>query len=374
MKILFLIYHVLVPHSGISKKILSQVEGLRENGAEVSLCALTLNPDGSKSRTVDGKSIMDFGFGLKAKLRKRISYSDITDYVRDNGFNAVYIRYDINADPFTVKFVRSLKKAGIRVIAEIPTYPYDGEFKGLGLAMNFQLFVDKCFRKRFFRHCNRALVYSDNEYVFGCRTVSISNGVNFGNIPLANVSDYDGTLRMLSVANVHLWHGLDRLIAGMAGSPGIKSELHIVGDGVESIFEEYRSLVRQYGLEDRVKISGPMFGHELDKEFDWCNIAVGSLARHRSGITDIKTLKNREYAARGRAFFYSEHDSDFEGRPYIFKVPANETPVDMKALEEFRRSLSLSPEQIRESVQDLSWTRQMGKVISFLSEEVCRKA
>mgnify|MGYP000644641746 CR=1 FL=1 len=40
--------------------------------------------------------------------------------------------------------------------------------------------------------------------------------------------------------------------------------------------------------------------------FEQADFAIGSLGRHRSGITHIKTLKNREYAARGLAFTYSE--------------------------------------------------------------------
>lgn len=363
MKILFLVYHILSPHSGISKKILSQVDGLRENGADVSLCTLQINPDGSKSRLVDGQSIRDFGLGMKAKIKKRLSYSDIVDYVRESGTELVYIRYDINADPFTVKFVKDLKKLGVKILVEIPTYPYDGEFKGQGLAMNLQLLVDKCFRRRFFSYCDRTVTYVNEESIFGCKTVQISNGVDFKKIPIAGDQPFDGTLRMLSVANVHLWHGLDRLIRGMGEQPEVPSELHIVGDGLESIFNEYKAMISQYGLQDRVKILGPMFGEALDKEFDWCNIAVGSLARHRSGINTIKTLKNREYAARGRAFFYSETDSDFDQAPFIFKVPANETPVEIKQIASFRNSLGMTPIQIRDSIQSLSWTEQMKKVI-----------
>ncbi len=37
-------------------------------------------------------------------------------------------------------------------------------------------------------------------------------------------------------------------------------------------------------------------------------------------IFKIKTLKNREYAARGIPFIYSEIDDDFENMPYIIKV------------------------------------------------------
>ena len=106
-----------------------------------------------------------------------------------------------------------------------------------------------------------------------------------------------------------------------------------------------------------------MYGGALDEQFAWANVAVGSLGRHRSGISSIKTLKNREYAARGFAFFYSECDSDFDDKPYIFKVPADETPVDVAAVSAFLGSLDLSPAAIRESISGLSWRNQMAKVM-----------
>ena len=84
---------------------------------------------------------------------------------------------------------------------------------------------------------------------------------------------------------------------------------------------------------------------------------------HRSGIQHIKTLKNREYAARGIPFIYSETDTDFENRPYILKVPANEAPVNIGRLIAFYRQLSVSPSGIRASIQELSWERQIKKVL-----------
>jgi hypothetical protein len=67
----------------------------------------------------------------------------------------------------------------------------------------------------------------------------------------------------------------------------------------------------------------------LDELFEQADMGIGSLARHRSGITHIKTLKNREYAARGLPFIYSEMDSDFEGKPYILKAKADESPIEI---------------------------------------------
>lgn len=93
---------------------------------------------------------------------------------------------------------------------------------------------------------------------------------------------------------------------------------------------------------------------------------IGSLGRHRSGITYIKTLKNREYAARGLAFTYSETDEDFDHMPYVWKVPPDESPVNVQELIDFRKTMKMTPVEIRESVRPLSWKAQMQKVIDAI--------
>ncbi|MGN1211498.1 MAG: glycosyltransferase family 1 protein [Candidatus Cryptobacteroides sp.] len=364
MKVMFIVFHNIVAHSGISKKILAQTEAFRENGAEVDLCRLEIGPDGSKCRVTGSEIICSFGSGLKAKLKKRMDYSDIVRSAEKGGYEMVYIRYDINADPFTVRLIKDLSKRGIWTVVEIPTWPYDGEFKGQGLMMNIQLLTDKLFRKRFFSFCDRIVLFNGPSTLYGKPTIRISNGVDFKSVPLSShISPKDGTLRLLSVANIHLWHGLDRLISGMAAHRDIPCELHIVGDGLPEIIESYRTAAQESGVGDRVKILGPLYGEALDREFAWADMAVGSLGRHRSGITDIKTLKNREYAARGLAFFYSENDEDFDNAPFVFKVPADESPVDIGALANFLSQMTMTGEEIRESVRHLSWTEQMGKVL-----------
>lgn len=364
MKVLFLVYHALVEHSGISKKILAQSDGLKESGADVSLCTLKIDGDGTKSRICNGTTIRTFGKGMAAKIRKRVSYGDIVEYVRDNAIELVYIRYDINADPFTCHFARTLHKLGVPILVEIPTWPYDGEFKGQSRKLKLQLAVDKLFRRSFFKYCDRVVTYSECETIFGRPTIRISNGIDFDKVRLSGSRKDTETLRLLSVANIHLWHGLDRLIAGMAGAKSVPAELHIIGDGLPEIIESYRKQAAEAGIQDRVVIMGPVFGDALDKEFDWANIAVGSLGRHRSGINVIKTLKNREYAARGLAFFYSETDSDFDNAEYVLKVPADESPVDIRSVKSFLESLDVQPAEIRSSVSHLSWKEQMKKVLT----------
>lgn len=368
MKILFFVYHGLSEHSGITKKIKAQVKGLTKNGNDVSLCTLQIDPDGVQKRVCNGAVIKSFGTGLRSKIEKRISYKDVLDYVKSNGIEGVYIRYDINANPFTVRFIKKLKKFGAVVFVEIPTWPYDGEFKRQNMNMQVQIATDKLFRKRFFKHVDRVVTCAPVSTIFNVPTIINSNGIDFDTIPLIkSVPDKDG-LRILSVANIHLWHGLDRLIEGMAANPDIPTQLHIVGDGLADIIEEYKELIRKYSLEDKVKIIGPLSGDALDNEFNWANIAAGSLGRHRSGINTIKTLKNREYAARGLAFFYSEDDQDFDGTEYVFKMKADESPADIAGLWNFFLGQKMPPEQIRESVRGLSWEAQLSGVAKcFLS-------
>ena len=117
-------------------------------------------------------------------------------------------------------------------------------------------------------------------------------------------------------------------------------------------------------MEQYVLLYGKKHGTELDRLFDHCDFGIGSLGRHRVGIKNIKTLKNREYAARGIPFVYSETDSDFDNKPYILKAPADDTPIDIANIIAFHRRLTVDAQEIRNSIAHLSWNRQMATVIN----------
>ena len=97
--------------------------------------------------------------------------------------------------------------------------------------------------------------------------------------------------------------------------------------------------------------------------FNQCQFAIGSLGRHRTGITNIKTLKNREYATRGIPFIYSEQDSDFDHQPYVLKAPADDSPIDIQRIVDFSEGFTMKPEDIRRTVEHLTWKIQMQKVL-----------
>ena len=283
----------------------------------------------------------------------------------------------MNASPVLIRLFKRLKEKGVRSVMEIPTYPYDSEFRGYPLKYKIPLYIDMLFRNSLSAQMEAIVTFSNEKRIFGQKAIRISNGIDFDALPLNNPV-YQDDIHLIGVAEIHYWHGFDRLVAGMGeyykkNPDGRKLYFHVVGgqdsrgmkaNGYSTIDE----VAKAYNIEKYVVMHGSLYGSQLDEIFGQCVFAVGSLGRHRSGITSIKTLKNREYATRGIPFIYSEIDSDFEDKPYVIKAPADESPIDIQSIVDFINHFDMSPEHIRKTVEHLAWKRQMQKVI----DELCK--
>ena len=372
MKILFLVYHGFSDESGISKKIHYQVKGLRQNGHEVHLCYYDFDPRGHRCRYVGNKVIADYGTGALAAIRSRTQLDCIYNFCAVNAIEMVYARSFMNASPILVRLFDKLSKRGIKCITEIPTYPYDSEFKGYPLKYKIPLYIDKLFRKALAKKMEAIVTFSNEETIFGKRTICISNGIDLDSIPIHNPKKQND-IHLIAVAEIHYWHGFDRLVAGMGeyyklNPDARKVFFHVVGweDDRGTTSNGYLTVeqtAKKYNIGQYVVNHGKLFGDKLDEVFNQCVFAIGSLGRHRSGITNIKTLKNREYAARGIPFIYSETDNDFEDKPYIIKAPADESPVNIRQIIDFIDTHDVNPTEIRNTVEHLSWRFQMEKVV-----------
>lgn len=365
MRALFLIFHGFDPNNGISQKISYQVDAIKACGMEVHLCYM--KEDQSKQRLVDKTIIADYGNGTFSKIKKRTEFSSITKYAIHNHIDFVYIRSNHNASLFTIWMVKQMKKAGMKVIMEIPTYPYDSEYHAQG--MDKQIFQDKLFRNCLAKQLDAIVTFSEYNQIFGQKTIKISNGIDFKSIKMKSAkNETSHELNLIGVAEIHPWHGFDRVIKGLADYYSKPQEVivrfHVVG---YFFFDEderqFKKMISNLHLESYVTLYGKKHGTELDELFDKCDFGIGSLGRHRVGIQKIKTLKNREYAARGIPFVYSETDSDFDQKPFVLKVPADESSININDIIDFYREQSMSPLEIRDSIKDLSWENQMRIVI-----------
>ena len=277
------------------------------------------------------------------------------------------MRSDHNANPFTIYMVKAIKRAGAKIVMEIPTFPYDQEY--VNRRMKMELAVDRLFRYSMAKALNGIVTFSNAKTIFGKETICISNGIDFDSIPLKqHQNDISKELHLIGVAEIHFWHGFDRILKGMAeyyrSNPDYKVYFHVVGFFYsQKEKDDFEHIIKEGQLEPYVIFHGRMHGVELDDLFEKADFAIGSLGRHRSGITYIKTLKNREYAARGLAFIYSEMDDDFEHQPYILKAPADDSPIKIQDIIDFSFQVDIKPYEIRNSVRTLSWTEQMRRVI-----------
>ena len=177
MKALFLMFHGFDKANGISKKIHYQVKALKECGLDVRTCYYQTTPNGERRWIIDDEVIADFGTGFTAKIWKRVYYSPITEYVRREKIEFIYMRSFHNASPFTLQLVRKLKRMGAKVVMEIPTYPYDQEY--VAWSMKFNLAIDRCFRHRLAKELDGIVTFSNAEHIFGGKTIRISNGIDF---------------------------------------------------------------------------------------------------------------------------------------------------------------------------------------------------
>jgi glycosyltransferase involved in cell wall biosynthesis len=375
MRILFLVYHGFSEHSGISKKIHYQVKGLRENGHDVRLCYYGFAENGHRCRYVDGTILRDYGKGLKAAISQRMNYMCVYDYCIRESIEFIYARCFMNASPWLINLFKKIKKAGICSVTEIPTYPYDSEFNSHIWKQPLRFVVDKLFRNKLYRYMDAMVTFTDAKEIFGQRTINISNGVDLDSIPLQHNIQISNShqIHLIGVAEVHYWHGFDRLISGLGEyyKNGGQNEVffHIVGGVWQGdMFGErgFQTLIKRYNLNKNVIFHGQLFGKALDDVFNLCQFAIGSLGRHRCGITVIKTLKNREYATRGIPFIYSEHDSDFDNQQYVIKASADESPINIQQILDFIDQFKMKPEDIRKTVEHLTWKVQMQKVLDSL--------
>lgn len=276
---------------------------------------------------------------IKKYLYKIIPFCSEYSYDEfEKGNDIVYIRY-CKMDFQGYKALRKLRMHCNKIIIEIPTFPYDGEIKGIFKLFNYK---DKIWRGKICKYVDKILTYSDDKEIYGIPTVNISNFVNIDTVSVSKRNNSElKKINLIAVASIAFWHGYDRIIEGMniyykhKNNPEYTIIFHMVGEGNELL--KYKELVKKYNLGKYVKFYGRKTGNELDKIYDIADIAVDSLGRHRNHIYYNSTLKGKEYLAKGLPIISgvkTELDAD-DTFKYYLSVPADDTPIDMMEIVEF---------------------------------------
>ena len=337
----------------------------------MQLCTVEIDKNGTQRRVCNGIEIDNFGNGFLAKFGKWIFFRNLTRYILENNINFLYIRSFYNANLLLLKMFSKLKREGVKIVMEYPTYPYDLETKSEHIRYQPIFFLNRIYRRSLSGKIDGIVTFTDLAEIDGVKCVNISNAIDFKSIKLSERPIYDGKVfSMIAVAEVHFWHGYDRIIEGLKayysnGVPKVEVHFNVVGEGSIPDRDALIKLTSKLSMEKYVHFHNNQYGEALDVLFSHNHFAIASLARHRTGITNIKTLKNREYAARGISFAYSESDDDFDKMPYVYKILPNDSPIEIESLLDFYINLKVSPQEIRSSIEGkLSWDIQMKKVVN----------
>lgn len=351
---------------GIKEKIRQQFDLFRKAGIEMFF--YYPNTANKFYRYVNRMPFFRDNFSLPEKI------------VREADF--IYLR---KPSAINMGFIDLLKRVRainpkMKILLEIPTYPYDNEIQGLvRVTLKWK---DQYARKKLKDYVDIVLTYSDDKEIFGIKTINISNGVDAIKLSEA-VKRYphpeDSKIRFMACAKFNLWHGYDRAIEGLyqyLQKPGANRniEIEMVGDG--SSTESYRQLVERYGLQDYVIFHGKKQGDELVKAYSICDIGLDSMGRHRSGVYYNSSLKGKEYCAYGLMIVSGvetelDHAEDFE---YYYRIPADDSPVDFEQILSFyQRKVGNRKDSVRSQIMKYAIDHfSMGVVFQPVIDFICK--
>ncbi len=315
------------PESGVERKVRAQHKALQQ----YLDCELVILPPVEYTGSVKEKIVRRLPF--TAAWRKWEYHGEFNDA------DFLYIR-QVYHDASFVRYLRAIRRQNpkIKIIYEVPTYPYLTEQKTSA--------ANAAFRKKEARWCRRAAKYMDRivtfygqDEIWGVPCIKLINGFDFSRVELPD-RPAPGDVQIISVAATAFWHGYDRLIEGIrryyenGGTEQIT--YHMVGN----ILPELQKMVRDGHMEEHVIFHGRQSGEALKELYEQAYLGVDVLGGHRKDYPVSSSLKSREYCAYGIPILTSS-PVDFlpKDSPYQFLAPYDDSPVDMDAVVRFYHGL-----------------------------------
>ena len=279
----------------------------------------------------------------------RRDYDDALRFISDPDF--LYIRM-IYADRAFFSFLNDVKGKYplCRIIVEIPTYPYKKEWCST-MYGRFMYLKDVIFRDCYRRHIDRFVTYSYDDMINGVKTIKTMNGVDVDSfVPVRSARQYNPEcINLIAVAFLMRHHGYERLIEGMRDYYQEKRDrvvyIHIIGDGKEK--KKYERLIKNYSLDDYIKLYEPMYGEDLNEMYDNADAGLSGFGFYKDGVDQVGTLKTREYLAKGLPVILGADDKVFNtyGYEYGLLFPNDDSPVDIERILSFLDGVYLNGEK-----------------------------
>ncbi len=363
------------PKSGVSKKVIYQVQALRNNNIDARLVLLGKgSPDDFKydfvdiipTKTPPYKSFWD---KLSAVKSLRESYRQVL--LEGDQDEVIMLRNYVPAFWMWRTVKQSRKKVVLELLAN--------NFQEALLRKSYFYYISLClFHTRILK--NTDLIVSVTREIleqhfnikkYKVPHLIIGNGIEVNAVPAGNrkKESFTGAYNLTCVAEVSPWHGLDRLMEGLHRYKGnAVINFHIVGAG--SALPQLKKTAQKLKLKN-VFFHGFLSGEKLDEILEKTDLAISTLAIHRTKILYLSVLKSREYCARGIPFIYGGIDDDFPADfPYALRVESSEQPINIELIVSFLKKMEKDTEcgryMRRYAEEVLSWDIKMGHLAEYL--------
>ncbi|MCH3973043.1 MAG: hypothetical protein LKE53_09855 [Oscillospiraceae bacterium] len=382
-------------YAGILKKVAGQTEGAARlgwqahytcvQGERVLLCSAA----GSELQHTD------LAPGLRWRDRQAAITAAICGFLSSGQYNAVYIKGFLS-NPYALKAAAAAKAAdpACRVIFEIATYPYWGEYKRFlrvdrqkkdmrALAGHLLEIWQHAITAPRMKRCVDALAVfgAPVTRLWGIPAVTIDNGVAVDKIALKQPNSTDPVIRLLGVAGTSVAHGYFRVLEGLAQYQKTKSpqdpEVCFEIVGANQTIEDMKARASSLSLGSAAVFLGYKNAEELSVLYSQCDAAVSSLGVYQIHLTWLSPLKSREYCAAGIPFLYAYEDTLPVDAPFAMKLANDPSPVDIAAVVRFaqrcRRHPEISRQERQYAADHFDWKIIMEKVLRFAGADNAKK-
>ena len=337
-------------NSGVGQKIRNQIKAFNNAGLNCQELVFPI----SKSKLLSILYRLPF-FNVLPVWSYKNEFKD-ADYI--------YMRRPFVMNGPMRKLFRRIREynPSIKIVIEIPTFPYDMEYNEYKLK-ELLLLKDKYNRHRLKNLVDYFAILTDEKEIFGIPTIKISNGIELSDIhKRVPLSEDKQTIHICAVAMFKNWHGYERFIEGLKDYYTTGGERNIICHfaGIGTELANYKQLVSCYSLEKHFVFHGLLKNGELDKLYNLCTVSLGSFGMYKIGLNLACNLKSREAVARGIPMvtgcptdIFSK--SDFE---YYLEFPNDETKLDIQKIIDFHDKIYKQPDiKVIDAIRDYAYEK-----------------
>ena len=343
---------------GVINKIYGQIKAFKKLNVEMDIAHIKNKDIIFNGNLSNIKLYKPTNFFFHKNIKKKLK-TKIKDY------DFAYIRFS-RGDIEYFRLIKFLNKNNIKVIIEIPTYPYIKQYKYTNPKHLIYGILDLVIWQLVKKYIYRISVTNNISKIRGIKCINIYNGIDLDSLPLNSSKKISNKLNLVGVANISKWHGYDRVIRGLyeynKNSNSKNINFYVIGEGEEK--ENLIKLSKDLGLEKNVRFLGVKTGKHLNRELDNMHIGVSSLALFRAG-GGHDPIKPKEFIGRGMPVILGYNDKLVDmNLPYVFKIPEDNSSVNIDEIVDKFYKLQESKQDIRDYAKaNLSWESQIYKLI-----------